>query len=257
MAQATKLIIDPKKWLGDNKILKMDWDVKAMHFHLMLLAWQNEPQGCIEAKDLGKYLSLDLSSEDWKNRISPQLIAVWQKKTLKNTLGQEVEFYVQSGLLKEIEKQNKPKVVRTKKTVTSKKAIVEDLSPEAMESIEKGFNLLDILDETEKISMIQPNNTLTEEQIKENSTTIWTLGIQLLADESFSAVKARGFLAKLAKEYGQEKLAMAIAQIHLKKTNPVDAKSYLVSMLKNGVIVKKPTIYQKTQHNQASGRLIL
>lgn len=250
MAQATKLIIDPKKWLGDNKILKMDWDVKAMHFHLMLLAWQNEPQGYIEAQDLGKYLSTDLTSLDWKSRILPQLSTVWQKKTLKNAFEQEIHYYLQPGLLKEIEKQNKPKPVRAKK-IKTQESTVDTVSPEALESIEKGFKLLDILDSD------KPQPTLSEEQIKQNNATIWTLGIQLLSDETFSAVKARGFLAKLAKEYGQEKLAMAIAQIHLKKTNPVDAKSYLVSMLKNGVIVKKPTIYQKAQHNQASGRLIL
>ena len=35
----------PKKWLGDATILTMDWDCKAMHFHLMCIAAQQEKQG--------------------------------------------------------------------------------------------------------------------------------------------------------------------------------------------------------------------
>lgn len=252
MVKATKLIIDPKKWLGDNKILKMDWDVKAMHFHLMLLAWQNEPQGCIEVKDLGKYLALDMQSEDWRQRISPQLLTVWQKKTLKNHLDQEVDFYVQSGLLKEIEKQSKPTTTRTKKAaITAKKQ--DNTTPE--QDGEQGFVLLDVLHESVEIK-----EEITQQQQKENSITIWTIGVDLLRDEHFSAPRARAFLAKLAKEYGSIELAGAIAQMNLKKNTPVDAKSYLVSILKNGVNTKpKFTNFsnQKIHHNQASGKLIL
>lgn len=250
MVKATKLIIDPKKWLGDNKILKMDWDVKAMHFHLMLLAWQNDPQGCIESKDLGRYLALDMQSEDWKHRISPQLLTVWQKKTLKNTFEQEVEFYVQSGLLKEIEKQNKPVTTRTKKTTNTVK---KETTP--LQEGEQGFVLLDVLNDS-----VEVKEEITQQQQKENSITIWTIGVDLLSDEHFSAPRARAFLAKLAKEYGAIELAGAIAQMNLQKNTPVDAKSYLVSILKNGVN-NKPKFSnlsnQKIHHNQASGKLIL
>lgn len=220
-----KLILDPKKWLGDNKIMKMDWDVKAMHFHLMLVAWQNTPQAHLETDDsiLVKYLGIAISA-DWHERIKPQLLTVWQRHTHEGS-----EYYVQTGLLKEITKQNTPR-----KTV--KKQPVEN----------DGFNLLDMIAEDKE------DIAKSKEDLKKDTATIWGTGIEILVTEEFNAAKARVFLGKLAKEYGAHTLASAITQIKSQKVNPVESRSYLVSVLRNAGY-KKPFIH----HNQASGRLVL
>lgn len=247
-----KLVIEPKKWLGDNKILKMDWDVRGMHFHLMLLAWQNFPQGAIEADEklLARFLNTDSSADDWKNRIRPQLLSVWTKKTLPNEAGEPTEYYVQPGLIKEVEKQNKPK--KTTKAPVAKKSI-----PVAEDAINSGFDLLDIFKEElspEEKAELEAKKLEESVQRQQDSMTIWKLGAQLLVGDSMTETKARAFLGKLAKEYGANNLAAAIAQITVKKTNPVEAKSYLVSLLKNQQVPKQNF---KTPHNQASGKLIL
>lgn len=253
-AAKTKLIIDPKKWLGDNKILKMDWDVRAMHFHLMLIAWQNDPQGCIEAEEkvLAKYLSISLPSEDWSQRIFPQLSGSWQKKQIEKD---GKVYFVQSGLIKEIEKQTKP--VKAKKSSTKiQSALTSEIAPGSQESL--GFNLLSVIsqDSQEQKESEAQESPLSEQDQKEQSQTIWSLGISLLQSEDFSSSKARSLLGKLAKEHGPTKLSQAIASIGMKKVSPIEARSYLIAYLKNnatGAVKKTPF----THHNQASGKMIL
>lgn len=247
MIKASKLIIDPKKWLGDNKILKMDWDVRAMHFHLILIAWQNTPQGYIEAKDIGKYLSLDLNGNDWLNRISVQLKDVWQKKKMVNEYGIEIEYYYQSGLIKEIEKQINPKKV-VKKVI--EKEIVSSKEVGNVEDIGKGFLLLDI---------ISDKNDLSEEEKKEINNLIWNVGVNLLTNEKSTHVKASAMISKLLKEYGSEKLSNGIKELSNKNILPMDNLPYLISLLKNGIFKKDENKkgFTKTYHNQANGRLIL
>lgn len=40
----------PKQWIGDNKVLLMDWDVKGMHAHLMFVSWQEDEPGTLPKK---------------------------------------------------------------------------------------------------------------------------------------------------------------------------------------------------------------
>ncbi len=274
-----KLVIDPKKWLGDNKVLKMDWTARAMHFHLMLIAWQNTPQGHLEADErtIAKYLSLDVNGEEWK-KYWPQISSAWQLTTALDESNTSRQYYVQTGLIKEIEKQLKPKKPRVK--VSEKiNPLVTINNPQGLDNknnsskyndgFSTGFNLLDVLDESinqnsNVDNSIEETNKSEETSFNSvninngpsNSQTMWTLGIQLLSNDNYSQSSARGFLAKLAKQYGEVNLAAAISQVALKKINPIEVKSYLVAILKNKV---NPSANngQKVLHNQASGKLIL
>lgn len=61
----------------------MDWDVRGMHMHLLMLSIQEEPPGTIPADDaaIRRWLSLPLGSVDsdqtWR-RVKSQLLAAWQ-----------------------------------------------------------------------------------------------------------------------------------------------------------------------------------
>lgn len=72
-----------KQYLGDNKVLAMDWDARGMHVHLLMLSIQEEPPGTIPADDaaIRRWLSLPLGSVDsdqtWR-RVKSQLLAAWQ-----------------------------------------------------------------------------------------------------------------------------------------------------------------------------------
>lgn len=72
-----------KQYLGDNKVLAMDWDARGMHIHLLMLSIQENPPGTIPADDaaIRRWLSLPLGSVDsdqtWR-RVKSQLLAAWQ-----------------------------------------------------------------------------------------------------------------------------------------------------------------------------------
>lgn len=61
---------------------------------------------------------------------------------------------------------------------------------------------------------------------------IWKDGIDLLSKSALTEKQARPFLGRLAKDYGNEKLAEAIAVTQAK--NPVDPKVFLIGVLKTG-----------------------
>ncbi len=92
-----------KQWLGDNKVLAMDWDARAMHFHLLMLSIQENPPGTIPADDaaIRRWLNLPLNSVEsdqiWR-RVKPQVLAAWQPEgdRLGNT-----------GMLAAVERQTK------------------------------------------------------------------------------------------------------------------------------------------------------
>jgi len=72
-----------KQYLGDNKVLAMDWDVRGMHVHLLMLSIQEEPPGTIPADDaaIRRWLSLPSGSVEsdrtWR-RVKSQLFPAWQ-----------------------------------------------------------------------------------------------------------------------------------------------------------------------------------
>ena len=90
----------PKQWLGDNKVQGMDWDAQAMHFHLINLAWQEEPPGSIPADEplIRRWLRSP-SEETWR-RVRPQIFGAWVRSA-------DGSRWVQKGLVEAAERQER------------------------------------------------------------------------------------------------------------------------------------------------------
>jgi len=75
----------PKQYLGDDKVLAMDWDARGMHHWLLNLSWQQEPVGSIpdDICLVRRWLGLPSGSADadrvWA-RVWPQIKAAWALK---------------------------------------------------------------------------------------------------------------------------------------------------------------------------------
>jgi uncharacterized protein YdaU (DUF1376 family) len=84
----------PKQWLGDDKVMGMDWDARAMHMHLMCIAWQQDPPCTIPDDDamMRRWLA---NPENWPD-LKAQILTAW-----KLTDGR----WSQAGLLAEFNKQ--------------------------------------------------------------------------------------------------------------------------------------------------------
>jgi uncharacterized protein YdaU (DUF1376 family) len=85
----------PKQWLGDDKIMLMDWTARAMHLHFMCIAWQQEDFPCSLPNDDKMLRKLAGNPRDWGN-IRAQIFNAW---VLEN------DRFVQKGLLREYMKQ--------------------------------------------------------------------------------------------------------------------------------------------------------
>jgi uncharacterized protein YdaU (DUF1376 family) len=86
----------PKQWLGDDKIMLMDWDARGMHFHLLCIAWQ-QPIACSVPADeriIRRWLG---SPKDWP-RLKAQIFSAWR---LEN------DRWFQDGLLREFNAQKR------------------------------------------------------------------------------------------------------------------------------------------------------
>lgn len=86
---------NPKQWLGDQAIIAMDWDCRAIHLHFMCIAWQQAKKGYLlnDDKKLRKFVgNPDLI--DWNDRIKPQVFGAW-----KTTIIDEKEYFYLQGLL--------------------------------------------------------------------------------------------------------------------------------------------------------------
>lgn len=207
----------PKKWLGDANVIAMDWDCKAMHLHLMAIAWQQDPKGYILDDDsLIKKLLGNPETKDWEHRIKPQIFVAWKKKTLTiNNI--ERTYWYQPGIIKTVEETNEVPKKRTRKK--KEEVIIENPDFE-------GFNLKSVLD-------FQHTTTILHEEItSEERSNIWTLGIQVLKSSSNSEAEVRRFIGQNIKTYGEKQVAQAIANLSLKQLSPVDARSYLIGILK-------------------------
>jgi uncharacterized protein YdaU (DUF1376 family) len=84
----------PKQWLGDDKILLMSWDARAMHMHLMCIAWQQEPP-CTLPNDDDLIRQWIGNPKDWP-RLKTQIFRAWKL---------DGDRWIQSGLLTEFNKQ--------------------------------------------------------------------------------------------------------------------------------------------------------
>ena len=83
-----------KQWLGDDKVMLMDWDARGMHLHYMCIAWQMQPPCTLPDDDeiLQKWVG---NPSDWC-RLKKQIFRAW---SLENGL------WTQEGLLREYLKQ--------------------------------------------------------------------------------------------------------------------------------------------------------
>lgn len=220
----------PKKWLGDANIIAMDWDCKGMHLHLMAIAWQQPLKGhLIDDENLIRKLLGNPEISDWENRIKPQIFSAWKKKIVKDG-NVERQYWYQPGLIKLTNEKSNPS--QTVKTPRKKKIeLIEIENPEF-----EGFSL-------ESLLKSKPTATILHEQSNaDERQTIWTIGVQLVTKQGESEAKARAFLAKLIKDYGDKAVAGAVAQLSLKQISPAEVHSYLIGILKkqqDGSNIKK------------------
>lgn len=206
----------PKKWLGDSNIIAMDWDCRGMHLHLMAIAWQQKKKGFLidDENLLKKYLN-NPTEKDWE-RIKNQVFSAWQKIVVIEN-HENITYWYQPGLIESEE-------LKTFKKRTSRKKTKEELK--VIESDFSGFNLESILKAKSTTTI------LYEKSDKEEKSTIWTIGIQLLQKNGESEAKARSFLAKLVKEYGEKSVAQSIANLSIQNKTPIEIHSYLIGILK-------------------------
>lgn len=234
----------PKKWLGDANIIAMDWDCKGMHLHLMAIAWQQNLKGhLLDDENLIKKLLGNPEQSDWENRIKPQIFSAWKKKIIKEG-NIERQYWYQPGIIKTVREKEissdsdvSTPVKRTRKK-KSDTVLLEIENPEF-----EGFNL-------ENLLKAKPTATILHEKSNaEERGTIWTIGVQLVRQQGETDAKARGFLARLIKEYGDKAVAGAVAQLSLKQVSPADIHSYLVGMLKKQ---QETSTFKKTGRGSVS-----
>jgi uncharacterized protein YdaU (DUF1376 family) len=218
-----------KQWLGDDAVLLMDWDVRAMHLQLMCVAWQKTPPGTLPDDNtmLCKWLSC-LDKQAWSERIRPQLAQAWRIADGR---------WHQDGLMREWERQasNSQKRraaanIRWKKEPgnpfdeVEEKAGLLTADGEPASNADSGFSLT---------SLLKDSAAFRAEASAEEKTSIWTVGVKLLKHEGFPEDKVRSYLGKLIQEHGEKTVAEAVASLSLKPITPADAKSYLIGILRS------------------------
>jgi hypothetical protein len=67
----------PKQYLGDDKVLAMDWDARGMHHWLLNISWQQEPKGSIPNDMALIRRWLGSPSDDIWRRVRPQIFSAW------------------------------------------------------------------------------------------------------------------------------------------------------------------------------------
>jgi len=233
MKKEDGFVFIPKKWLGDANIIAMDWDCRGMHLHLMAIAWQQAMKGyLLDDEELIRKLLGNPDLSDWENRIKPQIFRAWKKKIIKDG-NIERQYWYQPGIVKAAKESLHENETPIKKTKRKKTELLEVENPEY-----EGFELRSLLKS-------QPTATILYMQSNpEERQTIWTIGVQLIKQQGESETKARSFLGKLIKTYGDKAVATAIVQLSLKQTSPADVYSYLIGILKK----------QQTETSKKTGR---
>lgn len=221
----------PKKWLGDAHVIAMDWDCRAMHLHLMAIAWQKEPRGYLvdDDKIIQKLLSIQ-DIEDWVNRIKPQIFAAWEKTFI---LVDNIEriYWVQPGLVSTFKKITSVKDSSAPKVIKKRKVKLEELEEN---SPFDGFPL-------SSLARLSPKTTiLFVPSTKEQNSNIWTLGVTLLTKNGEEEKSARGVLSRWIKKYGANEVATVIAEMSIKNIQPANIISFLTKILEDRIRNKKP-----------------
>ena len=217
-------LISPKKWLGDMNIIKMDWIAKSMHLQLLCYAFQQEPQGYLLYDELLlKKLLENPSDEIWAN-VFPQIMSCWKTKFLLID-GVKQQYIYNPDMIKSLKENentiNSPQttVKEVKKKKTTTKGIEFDDQPY------EGFDLTSIL-------KLKPAVTILYEKGEEtDKKNIWDLGVSILEGYGDSNAKARGFLSRLVKQYGEQAVSTAIAKLSINQKPIVEIHSYLTGIL--------------------------
>jgi hypothetical protein len=248
MSLSSAFMFNAKQWLGDEAVLLMDWDTRAVHLHLMCLAWQQKEPGTLpnDARALRRWVG-NPHEKVWAERLFPQLLRAWRVSEDGKTLRQE-------GLIREAERQRQEAAAlaagpaaaaeapakgkrKTKKQLAEEAALAAR-SAEGLCSLDgdvaapdsgSGFALGDLLSSSAQ---------LFERVSEQERANIWTMGTALLRDNGFGENQVRRFLGKQIQDHGEKRVAEAIAQLSLKKLPPAEAKSYFVAVLK-GVETRK------------------
>lgn len=102
----------PKQWLGDDKVLAMSWCARAMHMHLMCIAWQQEPPCTIPNDDdlIKRWLQ---NPKNWHS-VKNEIFAAWIL---------DGERWLQRGLLEIYERQ---KAYRDTRSANAKKRWIDN-----------------------------------------------------------------------------------------------------------------------------------
>lgn len=96
MSHAPSFQFYPKQWLGDDKVLLMDWAARAMHLHLMCIAWQQDPPCTLpDDEEQWRRWCGNPHHETW-SRARPQIQFAWRLCNGR---------WIQDGLRREWEKQ--------------------------------------------------------------------------------------------------------------------------------------------------------
>lgn len=76
MAKSPAFQFYPKQWLGDDNVMLMDWDARAMHMHYMCIAWQQQDVCTLPDDDeiLQKWVG---NPTDWP-RLKKQIFRAWK-----------------------------------------------------------------------------------------------------------------------------------------------------------------------------------
>lgn len=227
-----------KQWLGDDAILLMDWDVRAMHLHLMCIAWQKNPPGALPADEaiLRKWLS-NPPLEDWLARIKPQLAQSWRIAD---------GFWIQDGLSREFERQASTSQKRRAAANSRWSRTDAPASPPPppapsqapILSIE-GDPLLTPESGILLAGLLKESAALRESATQNERLSIWSLGVTALCHDGFKEDKARSYLGKLIQEHGEKIVAEAVASMSIKHISPADAKSYLAGILRTETTKRK------------------
>lgn len=227
-----------KQWLGDDAILLMDWDVRAMHLHLMCIAWQKNPPGALPADEaiLRKWLS-NPPLEDWLARIKPQLAQSWRIAD---------GFWIQDGLSREFERQaNTSQKRRAAANSRWGRTDAPSTAPAAAPAAQSPILSIEgdpILTPESGIllaGLLKESAALRESATQNERLSIWSLGVTALCHDGFKEDKARSYLGKLIQEHGEKIVAEAVASMSIKHISPADAKSYLAGILRTETTKRK------------------
>lgn len=220
-------IVSPKKWLGDVNIIKMDWDAKAMHMQLLCYAYQQDPQGyLIEDEILLRKLLENPSDEIWE-RVKPQLLSCWKSKTL-TVDGIKQKYIYNADLIKSIKEENEnvSAIVKSKSVVKEVKS--RKKQSKGIEFDDQPFEGFDL----SSLNKLKPAVTILYERGEEtDKKNIWDLGVSILETYGDTNSKARGFLSRLVKQYGEQAVSTAIAKLSINTKPVIEVHSYLTGIL--------------------------